>query len=121
MDNFIVISNHLKDINVYERNSLKHVMTLDENGKELEEETNYPLCMQPLGGDLLITSSKSGVKLCVWNVRTGMLLKYHNDADEPCGYDDFPECDCQSMTYLSKLNAIVTGNAYLCTWIFPKR
>jgi hypothetical protein len=67
-------------------------------------------------GDLLIASSHIGNALCIWNLKTGKLMKRHNDTVDQRMNDEF---DVTDMVYLQRLNAFVTMNWSTMVWGFP--
>ena len=56
----------------------------------------------------------------MWNLKTGQLLKRHNDAIERRLTDDLPDgLDVTSMAYVQNLNAYICMKAIMLVWAFP--
>lgn len=72
-------------------------------------------------GHILVSTSHIGCAICIWDMKTGKLLKRHNEADEegvvemlPAGFSDVTD-----MTYLKRLNAFLCMGDYENMWVFP--
>jgi WD40 repeat protein len=112
-ESFVVASCNEKKLHVFDRKGGQKVHTLcDVNCfQQLDaDELVYPLALVTMG-DLLITSSHIGNALCIWNLKTGQLLKRHNDALAQRMTDELPDgTDVTDMVYLKRLNAFATMN-----------
>ena len=82
---------------------------------ELEEiDMRYPVRMS-CHGHVLVSTSHLGCALCVWNVKTGQLLRRYNDAESAGHVNMLPT----SMAYLKDLNGYICMVGFLNIWTFP--
>lgn len=125
---YVVGSSESKVMRVWARESKdlvhKDICDLPEESRLDEiDDLYYPLSMVVVNGDLLVTSSNEGNALCVWNLKTGVLLKRHTDAfHRDCveGSDPLPDgVDVTSMVYLKPLNTFVCMTCSMRAWSFP--
>jgi len=72
-------------------------------------------------GRILVSTSHIGCAICVWDMKTGELLKRHNEADEQDGVKMLAEGgeDVTDMVHLKKLNAFICTGEYENMWAFP--
>ena len=76
-------------------------------------------------GHILVSTSHLGCALCIWNVKTGKLLKrYNNSVEERHSQvldDDAIQCgnDATDMAYLEGLNAFLCMDRGMNVWSFP--
>lgn len=120
-DNYVAGSSKDKKIHIWDRqteqkiwSSLCDVGEEDELG---EDDCIYPILLS-CHGHMLVTTSHIGCVLCVWNMKTGRLLKRHNDADQYV--DLLPDgTDVTSMTFLNELNGFLCTTGYMQIWVFP--
>jgi len=125
-DNFVAVSTRDKKIDIWERKSgtkcfsgLCDVCPDDELDEEDREFVGPEIPMIAMG-HLLITSSHLGCAICVWNMKTGHLLKRHDDANEQRLIDQLPDgMDISSMVYIECLNAFFCLMNYEIFWSFP--
>ena len=72
-------------------------------------------------GRILVSTSHIGCALCVCDMKTGELLKRHNEAEGE-GVDMLPvnaDSDVTDMVYLNRLNAFLCMGEYQNLWSFP--
>jgi hypothetical protein len=96
-------------------------VTDDEEMYEADE-IIYGLQMEAIG-DLLVSSSYKGCALCVWQMRTGTLLRRYEDSFKLNISDALPEgVDITSMVQLRGWghSAFVTCDGGLTVWAFPE-
>ncbi len=122
-DDFIVGSCGRKMIHVWDRHTGEKTQDLlcdiEEDDQLSPIDMIYPLRMS-FHGHILVTTSHIGVAICIWNVKTGSLLKRHNNADERGRVDMLPDgIDAASMAYVKPLNGYICASGYLDIWIFP--
>ena len=77
--------------------------------------------MQLVNGDMMVSSSNSGFAFCVWDLKTGIMLKKHDEClVGPNSFlDELPDgCDMTSMVYLPDLNAFcgACGGPIICSF-----
>jgi len=76
-----------------------------------------------LPGRILVSTSHIGCAVCIWDMKTGELLKRHNEADEQGVVQMLPRgifSEVTDMAYLQQLNAILCMTAeYENMWVFP--
>jgi len=121
-----------KQIRVYDMESKKLLHCLcdhdpndgDEDDNEEREDLIYPLQMEIIG-DLLISTSTYGNALCVWQLRTGSMLRRHENAfDLRISYRMTGDgnVDVTSMVHLKHWGhpAFVTSASNSTVWIFPE-
>jgi len=72
-------------------------------------------------GHILVSTSHIGCAICVWDMKTGELLKRHNEANEEDGVKMLTEGgrDVTDMVHLKKLNAFICTGEYENMWAFP--
>ena len=72
-------------------------------------------------GHILVSTSHVGCALCVWDMKTGELLKRHNEAKEESGVKMLNEGgrDVTDMVHLEKLNAYLCVGLKENMWAFP--
>ncbi|KAL9181670.1 hypothetical protein ACHAXT_012013 [Thalassiosira profunda] len=88
-DEYIVASEG-KMINVWSRSSGKkvHKDLFDEDPEDNVRDPR-PVSMS-CHGHLLVSTSRIGCALCIWNIKTGKLLKRYNHASDECHVDMLP-------------------------------
>jgi hypothetical protein len=126
-ESFVVVSCNEQKLHVFDRKGGQKVHTLCHVDED--EQVDFHALADPLAmitmGDLLIASSHAsshiGNALCIWNLKTGQLLKRHNDAlDKRIGRSRFRiGTDVTGMVYLKHLNAFATMNESTVVWGFP--
>ena len=131
-EDFIAGSCELKKIHVWDRHN-KHktqsfLCDVEEDDELDLHDIIYPLHMV-FHGHMLVTTSYVGDAICVWNMKTGQLLKRHyydydqmeivvemvNDTLNLNENDD----ETTSMAYLKPLNSYLCMNGSLDVWTFP--
>lgn len=122
-EDFIVGSSNNKKIHVWDRHTSEKkpfiLCDVEEEDQLEENECIHPLRMS-CHGHMLVTASHLGCALCVWNLKTGKLLKKYNDAVEARRVDMLPDgFDVTSMAYLKHLNGFICASGYLDVWTFP--
>jgi len=72
-------------------------------------------------GHILVSTSHIGCAICVWDMKTGELLKRHNEANEEDGVKMLSQGgkDVTDMVHLKKLNAFICTGEYENMWAFP--
>ncbi len=125
-DSFVALSTCEKKIDVWDRQSgtRLHSALCDVDASEELEEEDYEVISKKIPfvtmGHLLIAASHLGCALCIWNLKTGRLLKRHNDASEQRICDELPDgMDVTSMVYVEYLNAFISMMNTEVAWIFP--
>jgi len=89
---------------------------LDEDEEEELLEAGYSELQLSCHGHILVSTSRIGCAICIWNMKTGQLLKRHNEANE----EEVTESnDATDMTYLESLNALLCMDGYMNIWSFP--
>ena len=85
-----------------------------------EEEVVWPLSLS-CHGSILVSTSHIGCALCIWDMKTGKLLKRHNEASEEgvaemltTGIEDVTD-----MAYLKRMNAFLCMGEFENMWVFP--
>mmetsp|Transcript_19369 Transcript_19369/g.55755 ORF Transcript_19369/g.55755 Transcript_19369/m.55755 type:complete len:483 (+) Transcript_19369:88-1536(+) len=120
---FVAASCQMKKLHIWDRKSGTKMHTLCDVSKdeELEEdEAIHPLGMKTYGGSILVSTSHLGNALCIWNMKSGRLLKKHHDAQFQGQTDLLPDgIDVTGMTYVDTLNAFVCMTGYMTVWAFP--
>ena len=90
--------------------------------EELWNASHWPLQLS-CHGRILVSTSHIGCALCIWDMKTGKLLKRHNEADEQGVVQMLPRgifSEVTDMAYLQQLNAILCMTAeYENMWVFP--
>ena len=126
-ENFVAGASKDKKLHVWNRHSglLVHQDLRDVEIDEDEWDEDYllslfiyPLVLQVVSGDLLVSSSTMGSHLCVWNLRSGSLLARHSPSRT---VDDPPEgSDMSSLVQLPTLKYVFLSAANgLDVWGFP--
>ena len=71
-------------------------------------------------GHLLISTSRVGCALCVWDMKRGLLLRRYNHANNENHVDMLPlGSDVTDMVYLEHLNAYLMIEGFMNVWSFP--
>ena len=87
-----------------------------------DEEYVWPLLLS-CHGRILVSTSHIGCAICIWDMKTGKLLKRHNEADEQGVVQLLPDgifSEVTDMVHLQQLNAILCMTAeYENMWSFP--
>ena len=88
-----------------------------------EEEIVWPLSLS-CHGSILVSTSHIGCAICIWDMKTGKLLKRHNEADEQgvvqmLNYTTTGIEDVTDMAYLKRMNAYLCMSEYENMWAFP--
>ena len=122
-EDFIAGSSADKKIHVWDRHTGEKKPFVLCDASEEEEldcvDIIYPVRMS-CHGHMLVSTSHLGCAICIWNIKTGQLLKRYNDADEERRVDMLPDGeDVMSMAYLKQLNAYICADGYLNIWTFP--
>jgi WD40 repeat protein len=122
-EDFIVGACAERKIHVWNRRTKEKMpyilCDVDEDDEIVRIDLVYARCMS-LHGHTFVTNSYLGCALCVWNVKTGELLKKYNDAVDGQWVDLLPDrTDVTSMAYLKHLNGFVLTDGYLKVWTFP--
>ena len=92
---------------------------------EVDELSQNELLVHPFHfsshGNILVSTSHIGCAICVWDMKTGELLKRHNEAKTQCGVKMLGEGgkDVTDMVHLKKLNAFICTGEYENMWAFP--
>jgi hypothetical protein len=92
------------------------------DSEEEDAEFIYPLQMH-IVGDLLISTSRLGNALCIWQMRTGSLLHRYEDAFTYRRSYQLPDgVDATSMIHLREegYTAFVTTSYNETVWAFPE-
>jgi len=114
-EDYIVASSEYRNVHIWNR-STGDKMAYDylydvEPDEEEDDEYLLPLCLTCLG-HILVSTSHAGCALCIWDMRTGELLKRHEQLDGM-----LPE----HMVYLQGMNSFLCMGEYKYTdaWAFP--
>ena len=123
-EDFIVGSCGRKMIHVWDRHTGEKTQDLlcdiEEDDDQLSPIDIIHHLRMSFHGHILVTTSHIGVAICIWNVKTGRLLKRYNDADEGRRVDMLPDgIDATSMAYVKPLNGYICASGYLDIWTFP--
>eukprot|EP00984_Skeletonema_dohrnii_P022301 scaffold11434_cov104-Skeletonema_dohrnii-CCMP3373.AAC.1 len=119
-DDYIIGSSTLRDIHVWDSSTgekLPHVLC---DIEEEDDRLSPDYIIRPLQlwchGHILISSSHLGNKLCIWNVKSGDLLKEHS-----LNLDELPDGnDLTGLAFLPHLNGFLLVTSFLTTFIsFP--
>jgi hypothetical protein len=125
LSNCFVACSRSSRVYIFDRESgkkLHNLCDLEDEDKDVDFDTVYPLTMEAVG-DLLVTTSIYGCALCVWQMRTGTLLRRYEDAFERRIAYRHPEgSDVASMVRLKgwDCTAFVTNGGGLMLWAFPE-
>jgi len=85
---------------------------------EILEGTVHPLFFS-CHGNILVSTSFCGCAICIWDTKTGELLKRYNNAEEERYTNLLPDGnDATDMTYLESLNAFLCMEWYIPTNFF---
>ena len=135
-EDYIIASSKTKEVHVWHRITgdkivygLRDGTTRDalcdiDNGHQSryeEEEFVWPLSLS-CHGRILVSTSHVGCAICVWDMKTGELLKRHDEANEQGVVEMLPDkmfSDVTDMVYLERLNAFICMGEYQNMWIFP--
>ena len=85
-----------------------------------DEEYVWPLLLS-CHGRILVSTSHIGCAICIWDMKTGKLLKRHNEASEE-GVSEMLTtgiADVTDMAYLKMMNAFLCMGEYENMWVFP--
>jgi len=134
-EDYIVASSERKMVYIWNRNTGEKVLRQLFRGVEVDalydvspgNELNFaddqfvwPISLS-CHGRILVSTSHIGCALCVWDMKTGELLKRHNEAEGE-GVDMLPvnaDSDVTDMVYLNRLNAFLCMGEYQNLWSFP--
>ena len=85
-----------------------------------EEEVVWPLSLS-CHGSILVSTSHIGCALCIWDMKTGKLLKRHNEASEEGVAEMLTTgiADVTDMAYLKRMNAFLCMGEFENMWVFP--
>jgi len=112
---------------VYERQGIggtrtRHALCDVGVAQELWNASHWPVQFS-CHGRILVSSSHIGCAICVWDMKTGELLKRHNEADEQGVVQMLPRgifSEVTDMVHLQQLNAFLCMTAeYENMWVFP--
>jgi len=122
-ERFIAACDGAKKIHVFEFNSGKKLYSslcdVSEDEELGEDDVIFPVSMEPVG-DLLVSTSHVGHALCIWNMKSGHLLKRYTHAFRQNQSDQLPNgVDVSSMIHLKHLPAFVTMSSHAYVWAFP--
>ena len=119
-DDFIVGSSTQRDIHIWNRSTgekLPYVLCdIDDENDRLDPDDIIRELVLWCCGDILISSSHLGNKLCIWDVKSGELLKEH-----VLELDGLPDGNAlTSLAYLPHLNGFMLVTSHFTTFIsFP--
>jgi len=133
-EDYIVICSHDRKIHVWNRNTGEKIVyrrslpggtseeidalcdyELDEDEEEELLETACELQFS-CHGHIVVSTSHIGCAICIWDMKTGRLLKRHNEANEEGVVESN---DVTDMEYLETLNAFLCMDGYMNIWSFP--
>jgi len=130
-DDYVVASSSDMKIHVWNRNTGEEMVyttpeaeqvyalcdvDLDEDEEEELLGAGYSELQLSCHGHILVSTSRIGCAICIWNLKTGQLLKRYNEANE----EEVTESnDATDMTYLESLNAFLCMDGYMNIWSFP--
>ena len=122
-EDFIAGCCELKKIHVWDRHTKQKTQSSLCDVEEDDEvgliDIIYPTQMF-CHGHMLVTTSHLGASLCIWNMKTGLLLKRYNHAEDERFVDMLPfGCDATSMAYSKPLNCHICMCGYINAWAFP--
>ena len=115
-DDYIIAATKYKQIHIWDRITGAKVFDalcdtdVDDIDMLIEDDFIYPLRMS-IHGHILVTTSHIGNGLCVWDMKTGQLLKrheYQREEDEPT-----------AMVYLKHINGFLCMVGCMKIWSFP--
>ena len=120
---YIVGTSDNKKLDIWHRISgellYSNLCDVGEDDELDEDEANYPITMS-CHGNLLISTSHIGCALCVWNLKTGQLLKRYTHAEDEGDADMLPDgADVSCMVYLERLNGFSCITMSMKIWAFP--
>jgi len=103
----VVSSGHLCDVGISQQ--LPH-----------DEEFVWPLFLS-CHGNILVSTSHIGCAICIWDMKTGELIKRHNEADEQGVVEMLPVgfAAVTDIAHLKRLNAFLCAGEYENMWAFP--
>mmetsp|Transcript_12752 Transcript_12752/g.25574 ORF Transcript_12752/g.25574 Transcript_12752/m.25574 type:complete len:481 (+) Transcript_12752:175-1617(+) len=119
-DDYIIGSSTDRDIHVWDRytgEKLPNVLCdIEEEDDRLSPDDIIRELHLWCHGHILISSSHLGNKLCIWNVKSGVLLKEHS-----LELDELPDGnDLTDLAFLPHLNGFLLVTSHLTTFIaFP--
>jgi len=133
-EDYIVASSKDKQLHIWNRSTGDKVVyglrdgttknsLCDVPGVTLGTRTRYgraPLSLS-CHGRILVSTSHVGCAVCVWDMKTGELLKRHNEAKEESGVKMLNEGgrDVIGMVHLERLNAFLCVGLKENMWAFP--
>ena len=80
-DDYIIGASDDKKIHVWKRSNCEKIHVLcDVEDEDEEYDITYPVSIVSCCGHILVSTSHIGCALCVWNMKTGKLLKHYNNA-----------------------------------------
>ena len=120
-EDYIVASSEYRNVHIWNR-STGDKMTYDylydvEPDDDEEDDDLLQLCITCLG-HILVSTSHAGVALCIWDMRTGELLKRHEQLGmHPERFMDYGT----DMVYLQGMNSFLCMGPFKYTdaWAFP--
>jgi len=124
-DEYIVGGSNDKKLHVWDRSTGERLhWDLCDAHYQGEDELDEDEIIYPLGlccqGHIFVSTSHLGCAVCVWNLRTGRILKVHNDGYAESVVSLLPDgADCTSMAYLPSLNGYCLVDGFMCIWTFP--
>ena len=116
-DDYVVGSSTDRHIHIWDRftgEKLPHVLCDVEEEDDRLSPGDFSHCLKLwCCGRILMSSSHLGNMLCVWDVKSGELLKEH-----PLELDELPDgTDITDIAYLPHLNGFLVVSPYLTTFI----
>jgi len=133
-DDYIVASSKNKKVHIWNRNTGDKMVYGLQGGKTRDalcdighhisyeaEDFVWPLSLS-CHGHILVSTSHIGCAICIWNMKTGELLKRHNEANEEGVVVMLPDdiySDATDMAYLQRLNSFLCMGDYQNMWVFP--
>ncbi len=115
-DAYVVGSSTDRCIHIWDRvtgDKLPHVLCDEEEDDRLEPYEIIHCLKLWCCGRILISSSHLGHKICVWDMKSGELLKEH-----PLDLDELPDgTDVTDIAYLPHLNGFIVISSYFTTFI----
>ena len=133
-EDYIVASSKNKKVHIWNRNTGDKMVYGLQGGKTRDslcdighhisyeaEDFVWPLSLS-CHGHILVSTSHIGCAICIWNMKTGELLKRHNEANEEGVVVMLPDdiySDATDMAYLQRLNAFLCMGDYQNMWVFP--
>jgi len=134
-EDYIVASSTDKNVHIWNRSTGDKMVYVLQGGTTREalcdvgvddELSQNELPFSPLHfschGRILVSTSHIGCAVCIWDMKTGELLKRHNEAKTQGGVKMLNEeggKDVTDMVHLKKLNAFICTGEYENMWAFP--